>query len=113
MIEARVTRKKVIKDYETKLEDVVREFLPPAALIVESDAKLRVPVDKGLLRASIGSNIGVGRATIGTNVNYAPHVEYGTVKMGAQPYLRPAIDSNRRNIVDLFRSIYRRVFRGR
>ena len=29
---------------------------------------------------------------VGTNVEYAPHVELGTVKMNAKPYLRPAIE---------------------
>lgn len=28
---------------------------------------------------------------IGTNVEYAPYIEFGTAKMGARPYLRPAI----------------------
>ena len=29
---------------------------------------------------------------IGTPVEYGPHVEYGTIKMEAQPFLRPALD---------------------
>lgn len=29
---------------------------------------------------------------VGTAVDYAPHVEFGTVKMDAQPFLRPALD---------------------
>jgi len=39
---------------------------------------------------------------VGTNVEYAAHVEYGTVRMGAQPYLRPAFDHNRRAVRDLY-----------
>lgn len=31
---------------------------------------------------------------VGTNVTYAEHVEYGTSKMEAQPFLRPAIQKN-------------------
>lgn len=30
---------------------------------------------------------------VGSNTHYASHLEFGTVKMAAQPYLRPAIDS--------------------
>jgi len=29
---------------------------------------------------------------VGTPVDYAPHVEYGTVRMNAQPFLRPSLD---------------------
>jgi HK97 gp10 family phage protein len=29
---------------------------------------------------------------VGTAVDYGPHVEFGTVKMSAQPFLRPAAD---------------------
>lgn len=32
-----------------------------------------------------------GEMVIGTNVEYAPHIEFGTSRMGAHPYLRPAI----------------------
>ncbi len=39
---------------------------------------------------------------IGTNVEYAPHVEYGTKKMTARPYMRPALDNNRKLVRKLF-----------
>ena len=39
---------------------------------------------------------------IGTNVEYAPHVEYGTKKMPARPYMRPTLDNNRKLVVRLF-----------
>jgi len=46
---------------------------------------------------------------IGTNVEYAPHVEYGTNQMRkksfgtvAQPFLRPALDNNRKAVVELY-----------
>lgn len=34
--------------------------------------------------------------SVGTNVNYAVHVEYGTSSMAAQPFLRPAAERTRR-----------------
>lgn len=40
---------------------------------------------------------------IGTNVEYAPYVELGTVKMDAQPFLKPAAADHRQtyqNIVE-------------
>ena len=36
-----------------------------------------------------------GHVVIGTNVHYAPHIEYGTVKTKAQPFLRPGVLNNK------------------
>lgn len=41
-------------------------------------------------------------AHVGTNVEYAPYVEYGTRRMGAQPYLRPAMDITRKSCAALY-----------
>lgn len=55
-------------------------------------------VDTGRLRASIThevrkeSNQIIG--LVGTNVEYAPHLEFGTNKMAARPFLRPALYNN-------------------
>lgn len=65
---------------------------------ITRDAKALAPVDTGNLRASIGSTItgdgrfGVLRAEIGPTASYARHVELGTSRMRAQPFLRPATD---------------------
>ena len=40
---------------------------------------------------------------VGSSVQYALHVEYGTYKMQAQPHLRPATDALRGNIDKYFR----------
>ncbi len=45
--------------------------------VIANEAKAIVPVDTGALRESI-------------------RVEYGTSKMAAQPYMRPAIDNKQR-----------------
>lgn len=64
---------------------------------VQRAAKRLSPVDTGRLRSSIAEELGrdgqglVER--IGTNVEYAPHVEFGTRRMRAQPFLRPALDA--------------------
>lgn len=70
-------------------------------ILVQNGARVRCPVDTGRLRASIMSTPGRdGRGPyvdIGTNVQYAPYVEYGTMRTRAQPYLRPALmDAARR-----------------
>ena len=74
--------------------DTVTKALTEAALIVEGAAKNLSPVDTGNLKGSITHAVGKDDARVGTNVEYAPYVEYGTSKMAAQPYLRPAVDNN-------------------
>ena len=51
-------------------------------------------VDTGRLRDSIEFDVEDKTLYVGTNVEYAPYVEFGTVKMTARPYLRPAIEKN-------------------
>ena len=76
---------------------------------VTAHAKLLAPVDTGELRGSImgrvekedvghqeGPQITVrpklGQGYVGTAVQHGIYQEFGTRKMAAQPYLRPAID---------------------
>ena len=86
-----------------------------AGLLVEGDAKRLCPVDTDRLRSSIKTTRGYDGdncvATIGTNVEYAPYVEFGTGQRGdpavshrqdwlgqpPQPYLRPALIGNTDN----------------
>lgn len=75
---------KRLLDMDKKLEII--------ALMVEAEAKKLCPVRTGRLRASI--HAGKERENVhyvGTNVHYAPYVEFGTRKMTAKPYLRPAV----------------------
>ena len=64
--------------------------------MAESYAKQVCPVDTGNLRNSITHSTEDNGHTvvIGTNVEYAPHVEMGTVRMRPRPYLRPAIEQH-------------------
>jgi HK97 gp10 family phage protein len=41
-------------------------------------------------------------AFVGTNVYYAPYVEFGTVKQSAKPFLRPALDLNTGKILQVY-----------
>ena len=40
---------------------------------------------------------------VGTPVEYSVYVEFGTSRMAAQPYLRPAVEQAARNIPAIFR----------
>ena len=98
-----------LADQLERLGEALREELVAVAediaLRIEADAKKNSPVDTGTLRASISSVVEdlaghTVKAVIGSNVEYAPYQELGTSKMSAQPFLRPAIESNRRFIVE-------------
>lgn len=60
----------------------LRTFLTRAAILVQSRARERAPVDTGRLRADIAFEVDGGTppiwARVGNNVFYAPYVEYGT-----------------------------------
>lgn len=66
--------------------------LETIGLLAEGYAKKKCPVDTGRLRNSITHTVDSTalEAFIGSNVEYAPHVELGTRHQDAQPFLRPA-----------------------
>jgi len=76
-----------------------------ACLLVEGDAKRMVRVDTGRLRASITHEVEKSKdevtGRVGSNVEYAVYQEYGTSKMSGHPYLRPALEKNKRKIKQL------------
>jgi HK97 gp10 family phage protein len=53
------------------------------------------PVDTGALRDSYKSEVvSEGVVHVGTDVDYAAHVEFGTYKSAAQPHFTPAFKQN-------------------
>lgn len=80
-----------LETLEVKTED----DLVRVGLRVQSKARSLCPVDTGRLRSSIVVRKGRdGRGffvEVGTNVKYAPFVEFGTSKQRAQPFLLPAV----------------------
>lgn len=67
---------------KAEIERLLAKGMEKALLIIESDAKRNCPVDEGLLRASISHETEVGdeevKGRVGTNVEYAPYIEFGT-----------------------------------
>ena len=110
MISAQVKRRQLIRKWPEKLNDVNSTFLPQAATIVQGAAKRNINNVTGLLGESIKTEVGKDRATIGTNVYYAPYVEYGTYRSKAYPFLRPALLDNKTKIMRLWRSIFRSIY---
>lgn len=117
------------------INDALISGVSKAALLVQGSAKNKAPVDSGALRQSIradkakiqGENV---TATISTNLEYAPYVEFGTGSRGqstntntevevsyrsdwrgnkAQPFLWPALRENRNNSIKIIREEVRKA----
>lgn len=71
-----------LRRYFGGMSDDVKRAVERTRIDVQNEARRRAPVDTGRLRSSIVSRAeGSGRSlgyVIGTNVNYAAAVEYGT-----------------------------------
>ncbi len=102
-----------------------RGLLPPlraAALVAQNDAKRRAPYLTGTLRRSIHmEDKGSHAVAVGTDVPYARRQEFGfagtdsrgrTYHQSARPYLRPALDENKREIRQEFADALEDVLRA-
>lgn len=74
--------KAMLKKQRDDIPQTLQVAMEKGALVIEGDAKRRCPVDTGRLRASITTATSVEGeqvvATVGTNIEYAAAVEYGT-----------------------------------
>ena len=77
-----------------------------ACILVQGRAKNTVRKKTGLLRRSItydlyysGTSKLVGE--VGTNVKYGPFIEFGTKKNKAYPFLLPAIENNKAQMISV------------
>ena len=103
--------------------------LGKACALVERSAKQKAPKDKGDLRRSITSKVEGTEGVVYTSLEYAPYVEYGTglfaesggrqdvpwnyqddegnwhstSGMKPQPYMRPALNENREEILRIIK----------
>ena len=120
-----------------ELERAAIRGLIKASMLVEGQAVLLAPVDKGGLRDSIGYKVDESElvAYVGTNCEYAIYVEFGTGEfaengngrkggwvyktpngevhftygMPPQPYLRPAFRQNQKAIRDILADCLREL----
>lgn len=96
---ARTTVKIVIAPtFYAEVRDRTKALLDKAAGAVAADARHIVPFRTGKLHSKIGHKVlSSQRARISAKTHYAVYVELGThnedgsIRMHAQPYLRPAL----------------------
>ena len=132
------------KKVKGQMDDAMFRALESAALIVEASAKALAPVgDSGELRDKIDHNVKDGangpEAKIGSPLDYAMYVEYGTGEfaengagrkggwsyqtpdgewhhtdgMKPQPFLRPAFRENKANIENVIGQKFNSTFNGK
>ena len=92
----------------------LRQVIQIAARNVEAEAKRRVPVDTGATRNSIAvttESDGLG-ASIGPSTEYSAYLEFGTSRMAARPYMRPALEKERGPFIAAVTATLREAERG-
>jgi len=113
------------KDVKIKMDASKIKSVLHGALAMQAQATMLAPVKSGQLRGSItirfkdrdiksgyykadksGTQIDKPNdddtAYVGTAVNYAPYLEYGTARSVAQPFMRPALDLVQGKILNIF-----------
>ena len=89
-------------------DKIQEEVLQQLGLIVKTNARRYVPVDTGALRASIDLEVNGDEAIVGTPLDYAPYIEYGTVNQPPQPYLIPALEDANNVAQDVVNGVIRK-----
>lgn len=93
-------------EVKSAMQSAIARGLEAIGLQAEANAKREVTkavynsppaksgyVRTGALRNSIGHATDSDSAYVGSNIEYAPYVEYGTSKMGARPFIKPAVEN--------------------
>lgn len=126
------------KEVERNLSNVIEKLLPEsitkgltdAINTIANDGKGNAPVDDGILKASITTQVEGNKAVVGTNVEYAPYIHEGTgiyatgggitvpwsyemtngdwvttSGQKANPFLQDAVDSNMGTILNHFKGV--------
>ena len=57
--------------------------------------------DTGRLVSSINTEVNNDGVFVGTTLQYGKHLEFGTSNMGERPWLIPALNKNKENIINL------------
>ncbi len=88
-------------------ERMARTAVQNTAKDIVKGAQQRVPVDTGHLKASISyERLDEHAALVMVKAHYGHFVEYGTRHMGAQPFLTPAAEGQRKPFEQRLRKAY-------
>jgi HK97 gp10 family phage protein len=80
-------------DIMVKIAEAIRIGIIKASFDMEAHAVRLCPVDTGRLRNSIKVRVEGNRIILSSDTEYDEYVEFGTIKMRAQPFIRPAVQN--------------------
>ena len=110
MAEAEIKVTSYRKEREAEIMKGLQKSLEKVGALVERQAKINVSqttghprVQTGRLRASITHELDNDSVKIGTNVIYGKYLEFGTSRMPPYPWLFPAVEMKRREIIEILK----------
>ncbi|MCP8307958.1 MAG: HK97 gp10 family phage protein [archaeon] len=101
--------RRFLRDFPSRVKIAIEEASEEASKLIAQSAKRKAPVRTGKLRDSIRASSFMVEA----RVPYAAYVEFGTRKMEAQPFLRPAIEESIPKVRNIFRTKIEDMIRSR
>lgn len=98
------------KEIQEAFDNQIEKALTIIGMTAERYAVEACPVQTGNLREHITNfpQPSEKAVIVGTNVEYAPYVEFGTSRQTPQPFLRPAASDH----MDEYRDILKRTLKG-
>lgn len=106
----------VLKKFQQIANEVpkaMEDMVSNVGAIVLTEARNNVPVDTGALKGSITLEVEGGdnpSATVGTNLEYGPAVEYGTSHQSPQPYMKPAAEVGKSKMNDIAKAVLKSLW---
>ena len=96
--------KSIYANAANELADEVKDAITASAQAMADKARQK---SKGELQQSVTAQIADDgmSATISANEPYAPYVEYGTHKMGAEPFMNPAFEEEAPQFINALKKI--------
>ena len=89
--------------FQKATEEQAKDALEAVGIQAEGYTAQNAPVRTGRLRASITHKTQGKTTYIGTNVEYAPYVEYGTSRMSPRYFLTNAINGHLDEYVEILK----------
>lgn len=81
--------------------------------VVLTEARNNVPVDTGALKGSLTLEVNKGgdspSAIVGSNLDYAIHVEDGTSRQAPQPFMKPAAKVGKSKMNEIAEAVLKRL----
>lgn len=103
--------RRAIRRGSERARSEARRALNATVIVAEGEIKSATPVRTGRLRSSITHEVRDLTGVVGTNVYYAPYVEFGTVKMAPRRMFAVGIERAWPRIQQIWREAMARLWR--